>query len=590
MCGIAGLFLKEGENTQSYEPLIKGVQERLRNRGPDRQDYWIKDNIGFIHTRLSIQDLSEAGNQPMHLEKDGLSICYNGEVYNFKEIRTELEKLGHHFNSHSDTEVILKSYLQWGKDCIQRFNGMFAFAIFNHDERELFIARDRLGIKPLYFIENESGFFFASNIKALLGFKQSQKEIDPESLHFYMSLHSIVPGASTIFKDIKKLPPGCTLTKRAGETSQQINYWQADYRHQDQLSEDEWFERTEAALLKAVERRMIADVPVGLFLSGGVDSSLILALMNKALGSSEKIQTFSVGFANAKDEDGDEFKYSDIVSSHYKTKHHRFFVETSEILENLDQCLSNMNEPMVSYDNIGFYLLSQKASKEVKVVQSGQGADEIFAGYHWYQDIESSKTPVDDYSKLFFDRSESEMKKALSPEFYHPNTSYSFVETYFSEQKISSVDQALRIDTNVMLVEDPVKRVDSNTMAFGLEARVPFLDHELVELCARMPYSMKLPDGGKYLLKKIARKYIPSEVIDRPKGYFPVPQLKYIQGPFLEYVKNYISKESVESRGLFNWNYVKPLLENPTEHITPLRGSKLWQIATLEIWLNQVDQ
>lgn len=243
---------------------------------------------------------------------------------------------------------------------------------------------------------------------------------------------------------------------------------------------------------------------------------------------------------------------------------------------------------MVSYDNIGFYLLSKAAAQHVKVVQSGQGADEVFGGYHWYQKMIDSKDPVNDYANAFFDRSPEKMKDTLATNWDGQNYTKRFVEGYFAEAPgLSAVDQALRIDTHVMLVEDPVKRVDANTMAFGLEARVPFLDHDVVELAAKMPSDLKVKDGGKYLLKKIARKFVPSEVIDRPKGYFPVPQLKYIQGPFLDFVKGYLTPETIKARGIFRQEYVDQLMQSPEKHLTPLRGSELWQVAVLEIWLQK---
>lgn len=329
-------------------------------------------------------------------------------------------------------------------------------------------------------------------------------------------------------------------------------------------------------------RRLVADVPVGVLLSGGLDSSLITGLLAEA--GQTGLQTFSVGFEAVGQEKGDEFQYSDIVAKHFGTEHHQIFVDSQRLLPELVNCVKAMAEPMVSHDVIGFYLLSQHVSQHVKVVQSGQGADEVFAGYHWYPPMMQSQNPVADYAKVFFDRDHAEYSQAVHQRFVEQDYSLEFVQQHFAQAGAPhAVDKALRLDSTIMLVDDPVKRVDNMTMAWGLEARVPFLDHELVELAARVPPQFKVENEGKYVLKEAARRVIPHEVIDRPKGYFPVPALKYIQGEYLDFVKQVLN--DAPQRDLFNQNYVNTLLENPTEHITPLRGSKLWQITLLELWL-----
>jgi len=334
-----------------------------------------------------------------------------------------------------------------------------------------------------------------------------------------------------------------------------------------------------------VRRRMVADVPVGVLLSGGVDSSMIVGLL--AEEGQHGLQTFSIGFEAAKGEKGDEFVYSDLIAGRFGTEHHKIFVPSSDLLSALPDTIGAMSEPMVSYDNVGFYLLSREVSRHIKVVQSGQGADEVFAGYHWYPPLTNSNDPVGDYARVFFDRDRATLANHLGdgwmPDGDPPRD---FVAAHMAGAGAdAAVDKALRLDAGVMLVDDPVKRVDNMTMAWGLEARVPFLDHELVELAARIPPEHKLADGGKGVLKAAARLVVPSEVIDRKKGYFPVPELKYLDGPYLDLVRDALTSTAARDRGLFRPAYLDKLFDAPADHITPLRGSELWQVGLLELWL-----
>ena len=328
----------------------------------------------------------------------------------------------------------------------------------------------------------------------------------------------------------------------------------------------------------------MADVPVGVLLSGGLDSSLIVSLL--ADNGAPDLSTFSIGFEDRGKERGNEFEYSDVVAEHFRTNHHKISVDSSTLLGYLPDCVSSMSEPMVSHDNIGFYLLSKKVSEDIKVVQSGQGADEIFGGYDWYPPLLESEHAVSDYARVFFDRNWSEYRTAVEDEYLDKDYSLEYVTRHFASPGAEQpIDQAMRLDTTVMLVEDPVKRVDNMTMAWGVEARVPFLDHEVVELAAHCPPELKIKNGGKHILKKIARRLLPAKVIDRPKGYFPVPALKYLDGKTLDYVRDILHSTAARERGVFRAGYVAQMLGEPTKHITPLKGSKLWQIALLESWL-----
>jgi asparagine synthase (glutamine-hydrolysing) len=296
--------------------------------------------------------------------------------------------------------------------------------------------------------------------------------------------------------------------------------------------------------------------------------------------------TFSIGFDTVGDVEGNEFKYSDLIARHFGTWHHRLSIDAAKTLQALPKAITAMSEPMMSHDAVGFYLLSEEVARHVKVVQSGQGADEIFAGYHWYGKLVGSKDPTADYARVYFDRDHDEMREALNPDLLSDDFSRALVDSYFSSVlSPSPVDKALQLDTMIMLVDDPVKRVDNMTMAWGLEARVPFLDHDVVELAAKIPAALKVKDGGKYILKEAARQVVPAEVIDRPKGYFPVPALKYIRGPVFDFVREVLANSAAQSRGLFNPSYVRRLLSNPEGELTPKGNSKLWQIAVLEYWL-----
>jgi len=586
MCGICGeVVFASGQADTSR---VDRMAQAMAARGPDAMGVTMRGRVAFGHRRLKIIDLSDHGAQPMQDPELGLSLVFNGCIYNYQELRSELAGKGYRFFSTSDTEVILKAWKEWGKDCFSRFHGMFAIAIHEHDSGRVHLARDRFGIKPLYISEAGGRLGFASSLPALLKGGNIDKTIDRVALHHYMSWHSVVPAPRTILNGVRKLGPATVRTYETDGSFDETVYWEPDFRKSDEdlaRSADDWRDLVLEGLRKAVRRRMVADVPVGVLLSGGVDSSLIVGLL--AEEGQKDLATFSIGFEEARGEKGDEFQYSDLIANHYGTNHNKIFIPSSELLENLPGAIGAMAEPMVSYDNIGFYLLSREVSKHIKVVQSGQGADEVFGGYHWYPKLAGSNTPVADYSDAFFDRSEEELSEAIAPDYQcGKNESLAFVENHFARSGAEDpVDKALRLDTNVMLVDDPVKRVDNHSMAWGLEARVPFLDHELVELAGRIPSQYKLAQEGKGVLKEAARLVVPSAVIDRPKGYFPVPALKYIEGPYLDMVRDTLTNESARSRGLFNTAYLEKLFADPTRYITKLRGSELWQIALLEMWL-----
>jgi asparagine synthase (glutamine-hydrolysing) len=586
MCGIAGeIRFDAGE--ADIEAIAR-MMASMAPRGPDGAGVLAWNCVAFGHRRLKIIDLSEHAAQPMTDPELGLAIVFNGCIYNYPELREQLTAEGYRFFSTGDTEVVLKAYHRWGNSCVERFHGMFAFAIAERDSGRLVLARDRFGIKPLYYAGLENGLRFASTLPALLAAGGIDTSIDRAALHHYMSFHAVVPSPRTILNGIRKLPPATIRTVEPDGAASDRTYWMPAYERRvgdKALSRDDWRDRVLEALRIAVRRRMVADVPVGVLLSGGVDSSVIVGLL--AEQGQRGLMTFSIGFEEANNEKGDEFVYSDLIAKTFDTDHHKIFVPGAELLQHLPATIRAMSEPMVSYDNIGFYLLSREVSKHIKVVQSGQGADEVFAGYHWYPPLMDSNDVIADYAKVFFDRDHKKMATHLQAEWLPDrDESLEFVKGHLGAAgAATSVDRALRLDSQVMLVDDPVKRVDNMTMAWGLEARVPFLDHELVELAATIPPEFKLHDNGKGVLKDAARLVVPSQVIDRKKGYFPVPQLKYIQGDFLDMVKDALTSQAAMQRGLFRQEYLDLLFANPADHITPLRGSELWQVALLEMWL-----
>ncbi len=559
----------------------------MHPRGPDAGGFFSQGAVAFGHRRLSILDLSTTSQQPMVDPDLGLAIVFNGCIYNFRALRSQLQAKGYRFFSDGDTEIILKAYHAWGPRCVERFCGMFAFAIWERDSGRVVLARDRLGIKPLYLADIGKGLRFASTLPALLAAGGVNTEIDPAALHHYMSLHAVVPAPLTILKGVRKLPPATILTVEPDGTRREETYWNlaVTTRAEDRgVTERDWQDQVSEALRTAVERRRVADVPVGVLLSGGLDSSIVVALLAEA--GQAGLQTFSIGFDSVGDLAGDEFRYSDLIAQRYGTDHHRIRIGTSRFLSALPDAIAAMSEPMVSHDAIGFYLLSEEVSKHIKVVQSGQGADEIFGGYHWYPPLMRANDAVGEYARVYFDCDHDEMAQAIAPRFMNGDYSRDFVEDFFAKAGATRpIDKALEIDTRIMLVDDPVKRVDNMTMAWGLEARVPFLDHELVELAARIPAELKVRGGGKHILKQAARGLVPDAVIDRPKGYFPVPALKYLRGPFLEFVREILAQPVALKRELFNCAYVERLLAAPERHLTPKGRSKLWQVAVLESWL-----
>jgi asparagine synthase (glutamine-hydrolysing) len=590
MCGIAGEIRFDGSDPEVAA--VARMTAEMHRRGPDGSGVHAAGAVALGHRRLKILDLSERGAQPMVDPELGLSAVFNGLIYNYRELRTELEAAGYRFFSTSDTEVLLKAFRQWGPACVERFLGMFAFGIVERDTGVLTLGRDRLGIKPLYVTERPDRMRFASTLPALLAGGGVDTSIDPVALHHYLTFHSVVPAPRTILAGVRKLPPATVRTVRPDGTSSDREYWRPEHVRRPEhagMSARDWSDAVLAALRLAVRRRMVADVPVGVLLSGGLDSSLVVALL--AAEGQAGLETFSVGFHASAGEAGDEFEFSDLIAREFRTDHQQILVDPRRMLPAVDAAIGAMSEPMVSHDCVAFHLLAQEVSKSVTVVQSGQGADEVLAGYSWYPPLADvpRECGTEAYAAVFTDRPHAELADILEPGWlldHDPSRAF-IAESFAAPGADDTLDAALRLDSTVMLVDDPVKRVDNMTMAWGLEARVPFLDHELVELVAAAPPALKLAHGGKGVLKDAARGVVPDDVIDRPKGYFPVPAIRHLEGPFLDRVRDAVTDPVAKARGLVRRDWLDAMLAEPNTKRTNLGSNALWQVALLEMWLQE---
>jgi asparagine synthase (glutamine-hydrolysing) len=591
MCGVCGEIRWDGQSADVAA--VTRMTSAMAARGPDSDGVVAHGPVAFGHRRLSIIDLSARGAQPMVDSDLGLTLVFNGCIYNYQELRRELEAAGYRFFSAADSEVVIKSFHRWGTRCVERFKGMFAFAVADRETGVVTLARDRLGIKPLYLAESPGRLRFASTVRALLDAGDVDTEIDRHALHHYMTFHSVVPAPRTMYRGVRKLPPATVRVIQPDGSHTDTVYWAPDFGRDParaSWSAGDWQDAVMDALRTAVERRMVADVPVGVLLSGGIDSSIVVALL--AEQGQHGLATFSIGFDSVGGESGDEYFYSDLIAKTFDTDHHRIHIDSSRLLPAVPKTIAAMSEPMVSHDCVAFYLLSEEVSKSVKVVQSGQGADEILAGYDWYPPLAgvARNEVTAAYAKVFFDRTHADVLALLSPEYgLHDDASLEFVTAHQGAPGAdTALDAALRLDTSVMLVDDPVKRVDTMTMAWGLEARVPFLDHDFVELAATCPGDLKLAAGGKGVLKEASRKLLPAEVIDRTKGYFPVPGIRHLNGSVLDMVRDALTNDVARARGLYRPETINALLASPNESRTTLGANALWQLAVLEMWLQSM--
>lgn len=580
MCGLCGQLRFDYQAVRLQD--LQSMMQKIARRGPDDSGVWVDKSVGFGHQRLSIIDLSNHANQPMVDELLSLTLVFNGAIYNYQSLRQDLIKKGYTFFSTSDTEVILKAYHLWGEDCVKHLDGMFAFCVW--DGEKLFVARDRMGIKPLYFNLTKQAFSFASNIQALttLGVDTN---INSVALQQQLSLHGVVPAPNTILNGVNKIKPATTLSiDKKGQVVEKT-YWQPQAQRTG-LTDDAYLEKTHELLIKALDKRMLAtDVAIGVLLSGGLDSSLLVGLLHEA--GHNNIRTFSIGFDDIDDEAGSEFEYSDQIVNKFNTQHEKIMLSNSQVLPRLGEAVANMAEPMVGQDAVAFYLLSEQVSKHIKVVLSGQGADEAFAGYFWYSRMHNeSGSEFERFAKHYVDRPYEEYLQTINTNHHTGNHTQNWINKEFTQANADEfMDKVFRMDITRLIVDDPIKRVDNMTMAWGLEARVPFMDTYLVEHALSMPPSLKMRDKGKYPLKRISRGLLPDRVIDRKKGYFPMPALKYVRGEFLEFMTDILNSTQCINRGIYNQDFVQQIISRPEQYMTALNGSRLWHLALLEYWL-----
>ena len=582
MCGICGEF--RFNKSQFDDVKLTKLMDSIASRGNDSKGTYKEKNIFLGHHRLSIIDTSDKSNQPMKI--NDLVIIFNGVIYNYKKLRKNLITKGHVFNSSGDTEVIIRLYIEYGSECVNYLDGVFSFAIYDTKKNNLFLARDRIGIKPLYYTLENNEFRFSSSMNGLIN-KNEKPQINPIALHYQFTLHSVVPAPHTIISGIHKLEPGHTLKITQSGESYLNKYFDINEVEIKNHKEQEITERSTYLLKNAVEKRLnIADVPVGILLSGGLDSSLITALAKKF---KEQIDTYSIGFNTVNEEVGNEFYYSDLVAKDFKTSHIKYKINDDELFNNLDLVISNMSEPMFSQDSSAFFLLSNRVSKNNKVVLSGQGADEVFGGYFWYEQIMNEKilNEIDTLSKYYFDRSFHNYKNIVNNKYVYSNYVHDDISRAMNEMSptLSTLDKVFRLELSMFIIDDPVKRVDNMTMSHALEARVPFLDIDLITYMLSIKGSDKIKHTSKYYLKKLSESFLKKEIIYRDKFYFPVPPLKIIEGKFYHYCKKVLNTDAALNRDIYNRKYIDRLLDEPNTNYTNLNGNELWHFTLLERWL-----
>ncbi len=616
MCGIAGkIYFKQRQNITTDE--VVAMTDTIHHRGPNDSGIFIDQNVGLGHRRLSIIDLSSAGHQPMCSANQKTWITFNGEIYNYLDLRRELEKDGVKFQSHTDTEVIIYLYHKYGVDCLKKLRGMFAFAIWNKDTRELFIARDRIGKKPVKYFYNENVFIFASELKAILKNKEVAKEIDYSAIDQYLTF-GYVPSPKTGYKNIYKLEPASYLLVRENGEVIKKEYWDINFSQKLDLSENEWEDKVLNKLKESVKIRLMADVPLGAHLSGGIDSSLIVALMSEQL--SQPVKTFSIGF---EEKNYDETKYARLVAQKYNTDHTEVIIkpDATAIISDLAR---QYEEPFADNSALPTWYLCQTTKQKLTVALNGDGGDESFAGYKRYEMMKlykllkylPAKNITSSVSKLVYQttgiKNFLRLKQILDNldqnplDFYTNNISHfsnieknclytedlkrsiqqntSYQEIYNKTDNLEWLDKFLYLGIKSHLPDDLIPKVDIASMAFGLEVRSPFLDHELMELSAQMPSSLKIKGlNKKYLLKKIAYKYLPKECIDRPKQGFDAPLDFWFKNSLKTYfIESDIIKELVHI-GL-NEQYLNKLInKNPSPAFN--HSKKIWNLIMLANWL-----
>jgi asparagine synthase (glutamine-hydrolysing) len=627
MCGIAGLF--HPDVPKPVDPArVRAMADTLAHRGPDGSGVWTAPGVGFGHRRLSIIDL-EGGVQPMLSADRRLALTYNGEIYNFREVRAELEDRGHAFSTESDTEVILAAWRQWGPDCLTRFNGMFAFALFDADADTLFLARDRLGVKPLFLATLPDGAIaFASELKGLLAHPLLRREVSPQAVEDFLAL-GYVPDDASIVEGVAKLPAGHYLLVRRGmPVPRPVRWWDVDFstpsRASASILEEELVERLRAA----VTSRMVADVPLGAFLSGGVDSSAVVAFMAEA--SRSAVETCSIGFAEA---DHDESLWATQVAERYATNHRSRIVGADDYAL-IDTLAAAFDEPFADASALSTYRVSELAREKVTVALSGDGADEAFAGYRRYRlfsNEEKVRGMLPQGARSLFGRlGDVYPKLDWAPQIFRAKTTFQalgqsseeayahavnvtpplartrlytpglrsalqghrgeerYIETMRAAPANDALGRAQYADLKIWLPGDILTKVDRTSMAVSLEAREPLLDHRLVEFAARLPSRLRLKGGsGKYLMKKALGRYLPDEILHRRKQGFVTPISAWFRGPLAAEAEGLARSPALRELGWFDEAAIARAAAGHRAGRAD-HGRLLWQLLMLEKSLQRV--
>ena len=623
MCGITGIVRADGKAVDR-EVLVR-MNEAIHHRGPDEDGFYFSEGVGLAMRRLSIIDL-KTGQQPIPNQDRTAWIVFNGEIYNYQELRQRLEDLGHEFHTGSDTEAIVHAYDQYGTECPKYLRGMFAFAIWDERTKSLFLARDRVGKKPLLYAEVNGNLVFGSEFTALLANPDVSRDVNLEAIHHYLSF-ICVPAPLTAYQEIKKLEPGHSLLWRNGEVRIE-RYWQLDFSRKTNLNEADAGERVVELLREAVRVRLMSEVPLGAFLSGGIDSSAVVALM--AQESSEQIKTFSIGFD---EKDFSELHHARRVAEHVGADHHEFVVRP-DAMEILPTLVEHYGEPFADSSAIPSYYVSRETRRYVTVALNGDGGDECFAGYQRYAAMNiaqkyanlpaalrerviapvigvlpgfearqnplrkakrfvasASRPPVERYLRWISAFDEDAKQNLYSDDFRNQTASFRtarFLEPWFAKANGAGiVDASLLTDTMTYLPNDLLVKMDIASMAVSLEARSPFLDHHLMEFAASLPEKMKLRGlTTKYLLKRVLKELVPEENLTRTKMGFGVPIGYWFRGPMQPFLRETLFSAKALSRGLFNADNVRQIVE---QHVKGQKdySNRLWSLLMLELWFQR---
>ncbi|MBI5144005.1 MAG: asparagine synthase (glutamine-hydrolyzing) [Candidatus Omnitrophica bacterium] len=623
MCGICG-YIHLDKSKKPQESILKGMMDTLVHRGPDDEGAYLSANVALGHRRLSIIDL-ETGHQPMTNEDGTVVIVYNGEVYNFKELKDILLKRGHLFKTRSDTEVVVHAYEEYGEDCVKLFNGMFAFAIWDAKNEKLFLARDRFGKKPLYYAIFDNQFIFGSELKAILKHPSVRKEIDLNALSKYLA-YEYIPSPYSIFKNIRKLEPGSRLTLENG--SYRVGrYWDLGFSHPDKFDLIESESKLTALLKESVKRRLISDVPLGVFLSGGVDSSSVVSMMAELMDPKE-IKTFSIGF---KERSYNELSDARRVADYFGTDHHEEILNPTTMLEIFPTILDVLDEPFADSSIIPTYLVSKFTRKYVKVALGGDGGDELFLGYPSFlahvldnytnmipnilrkiplKILTRAFSPSYKYMSLQFKGARflkglyfpesirhqawigslipQEQKKLFLSNLkinYDPLNVYDITDKLYEKvSKADSLDRALYLYVKTYMTDDILTKVDRASMANSLEVRAPFLDAEFAEFATSIPSSFKLKNlKTKWILKDSLKNKLPKETLTKRKQGFAVPIGKWLKEDLKHLLFEAFDRRKIEREGLFNYNYIKELLDQYLQNKNDTR-KEIWDLFMFEMW------